>query len=121
MLVVAWLCANSPQEMTLRFAAWTRDARSFSHQERLKAEVAALLSARKAEAPLLAAQPVPVRSAAAPLVVEVVLKKIDFHPALAVRLLPPEARSWRYRESPGPQPVSARAEPLVPPPRAAAS
>jgi hypothetical protein len=121
MLVLAWLCANSPQEMTLRLVAWTQEARSFSHQERLKAEVASLLSGRQAEAPQLATQPIPVRPAATSVVLEVVLKKIDFYPALSFRILPPEARSWRYGEWRGLPPASARAEPPVPPPRARVS
>lgn len=119
MLIVAWLCANCPQEMTLRLAAWTKDARSFSHQERLKAEVASLLAGRKAEGPQLASPPAAAPSTAVPVVVEVVLKKIDFHPALSLRILPPEAQGWHYRESQRRPFDSVRAEPLVPPPRAA--
>jgi hypothetical protein len=117
MLMVAWLCANSPQEMTLRFVTWTKDARSFSHQDRLKAEVAALLSGQKSETPQLATTPAAPRPAAAPIVVETVLKKIDFHPAFSLRIFPPTAQSWRQGEKPGQKLASIRIEPPVPPPR----
>lgn len=119
--MVAWLCANSPQEMTLRFAAWTKDARAFSHQERLKAEVASLLSSTKTEAPRLAGRPVPPQPKAVPAVAEVVLKKIDFHPALPVRMIPPETQEWRYRDYQRRPLEAVRAEPPVPPPRGATS
>ena len=117
MLVVAWLCANSPQEMTLRLATWTKDARTFSHQERLKAEVAALLSRTNAEPTQLAAQPIPSQSMTVPVVVEVVPKKIDFYSPLSVQLPLPQVRKERRREYERRPFDLARAEPPVPPPR----
>lgn len=116
-LVLAWLCANAPQAMTLRFVTWTKDARTFSHQERLKEEVASLLSHQKAEPAQLAARPVPPQSTALPVVTEVVLKKIDFHAAPPVRMTPPEAQDGRYRDDQRRPLEAVRAEPPVPPPR----
>lgn len=43
LLLAGWLCAQSPQVATYALFTWLDHARSFSHQHRLKAEVAFLL------------------------------------------------------------------------------
>jgi hypothetical protein len=44
LLLLAWVCANSPQTATYVAITWLGDVRSFSHQERLAADVARLLT-----------------------------------------------------------------------------
>lgn len=44
LLLLAWICANSPQTATYVAITWLGEARSFSHQERLAADVARLLT-----------------------------------------------------------------------------
>jgi hypothetical protein len=43
LLLVAWLVANRPQSATYALLEWLGEARSFAHQQRLKADVAAIL------------------------------------------------------------------------------
>lgn len=42
-LIAAWFCANTPQTATWHAIVWLKDARHFSHQNELKARVAAAL------------------------------------------------------------------------------
>lgn len=44
LLLLAWVCANSPQSASYAAIAWLGEARSFSHQQRLSADVARLLT-----------------------------------------------------------------------------
>ncbi len=44
LLIVAWFCANSPQELTLHVFEWAGQARHFSHQASLRADVSRLLA-----------------------------------------------------------------------------
>lgn len=39
LLVLAWICANSPQSATYHAIEWMTQARTFNHQERLAAEI----------------------------------------------------------------------------------
>lgn len=48
LLLVAWVCANSPQAATYAVLSWMADARKFSHQQQLTREVAYLLAGEKA-------------------------------------------------------------------------
>lgn len=85
LLIVAWVCANSPQVAIVAVLAWLTEARTFSHQRELTREVAHLLSGEEAKsrvAETLARMQT--RSAAEeeapqhpPLVPPVVLKRID--------------------------------------------
>ena len=43
LLIAAWVCANAPQAALYAGLTWLAEARSFSHQQRLTAEVAYLL------------------------------------------------------------------------------
>ena len=50
LLIVAWVCANSPQVATYAVLAWLAEARQFSHQQQLTRDVAHLLSGEKTPA-----------------------------------------------------------------------
>lgn len=121
LLVFAWLCANCPPELSGSFAHWAGDARTFSHQERLREEVSLVLSGKSIapSAPAVAAKPTPSRPAVPPVVGEGALKKIHFYPALSVRMLPPAARDFRRGPTDNLLPDPFRTEPPVPPPRRA--
>ena len=48
LLIVAWVCANSPQAATYALLTWIAEARQFSHQQQLTRDVAHLLVGEKA-------------------------------------------------------------------------
>jgi hypothetical protein len=48
LLIVAWVCANSPQAATYAVLAWIAEARQFTHQQQLTRDVAHLLVGEKA-------------------------------------------------------------------------
>jgi hypothetical protein len=116
-LVLAWFCANSPQSLTFNVIVWAKGARHFSHQERLKAEVAFLLAGPHLRAVLAAASPPPPAPPAVPVPDEAVVKKIDLAAAreAAPAILPAEPErfgSADFRAGP-----AERAEPPLAPPR----
>jgi hypothetical protein len=117
-LFAAWLCANSPQDLTFSVMGWVGNARHFSHQERLKSEVAFILSGRKPESVALSVKPAPARPLVPPVVTEVVLKKIDLYVSLSAEPAPPGSRGLGYRDQSELPPDSIPREPLSPPPRA---
>jgi hypothetical protein len=117
LLFAAWLGANSPQELTLNMMTWAGQARHFSHQDRLRSEVAFILAGKPAAPARLAANPAPARPSAPPVVAEVVLKKIDLYVSVAAEPAPPGAQGLHYSDGTGLKPDSVRAEPLTPPPR----
>jgi hypothetical protein len=117
LLVLAWFCANSPQSLTFNVIVWARGARHFSHQERLKAEVAFLLAGPHRRAVLAAASPPPPAPPVVPVPDEAVVRKIDLAAAgqAALGILPAEAVcfvSADFRAGP-----AERAEPPLAPPR----
>lgn len=77
LLLAAWVCANSPQAATYALLAWLGEARHFSHQQRLTAEVASLLAGERAPGPGVAMTDAPAKPPAPPLPAEAVLKKLD--------------------------------------------
>lgn len=50
LLIVAWVCANSPQAATYALLTWIAEARQFSHQQQLTRDVAHLFAGEKAPA-----------------------------------------------------------------------
>jgi hypothetical protein len=97
LLILAWVCANSPQVATYALLTWIGEARSFSHQQRLTAEVAHVLTGTKAtERTSLARNTETAERPFAPLVpVEATLKKIQLAMEETTEVLPPEARAQR--------------------------
>lgn len=93
LLVLAWFCANCPQTLICTAVVWFGEAGSFSHQQRLTAAVAHVLSGEKTP-------DVFARSAAAPdrpftplVPASATLKKILLAVDRTVELLPPVARA----------------------------
>jgi hypothetical protein len=48
LLILAWVCANSPQAATFAVLSWLAEARTFSHQRQLSVDVAHLLAGEAA-------------------------------------------------------------------------
>ncbi len=92
LLIAAWICANSPQAATYAVITWIGEARHFTHQQRLTAEVAQVLTGAKVlEAPAVTVGE-PVRPFAPPVPVEATLKKIELSTEGTVELSPLAAR-----------------------------
>jgi hypothetical protein len=90
----------------------------FTHQERLKADVARLLTGKGAPPAPRLVESVPARPVAAPVPAEAVFKKLDLSAPLAVESVAPGLRALSH-----PEPLvrtlrGTRFEPPVPPPRA---
>ncbi|MEI6467367.1 MAG: hypothetical protein WCQ89_21775 [Verrucomicrobiota bacterium] len=47
LLIAAWICANTPQPALFATLSWLAEARHFTHQQRLSAQVAHLLGGEK--------------------------------------------------------------------------
>jgi hypothetical protein len=61
LLALAWVCANCP--LVVSYAAvWIGEARSFSHQQRLTADVARVLAGEEPSSMLAAVDNIPVES-----------------------------------------------------------
>ena len=97
LLIVAWVCANSPQVAAYALLTWIGEARSFSHQQRLTAEVAHVLTGTKAAERISWTKNTEATERPfAPLVpVEATLKKIQLAVEETADLLPPDARAQR--------------------------
>ncbi len=117
LLLVAWFCANSPQTALFSVLSWVDEARHFSHQQRLVADVAHLLGgetppAKYATLPADApADPLP------PVPIGAVLKKIDLTLEVASSLAPPMTEDGRLRAGALPWAEAMRAAPPHEPPR----
>lgn len=96
-LLAAWVCANSPQAATYAFLSWMAEARSFTHQQRLTAEVASLLGGGAAERETEMAKTETEAPNRPPTAVpaEAVLKKIQLSLELVAEVLPPALRADR--------------------------
>ena len=115
--MAAWFCANSPQAATYEVMIWAKGAQHFSHQERLQAEVAFILSGPKATATEAMAKAGPVRPSLPPMAAEVVLKKLELYALTAVGWLAPPRRALGFPAWSCFPPDRAQPEPLLPPPR----
>ena len=118
LLVAAWFCANCPPTLICASLVWLGEARSFTHQQRLKSDIAHLLAGEKPHSLLAHVPSLPVapdKSALPPLPA---LKKIELAAEgsfswIAPRLLAPvHARSALHAAS------ALRAPPPHGPPRA---
>lgn len=117
LLIVAWVCANSPQAATYAVLTWMAEARSFAHQQRLTVEVAFLLGGKEAPERVTRtentapAQPPP---AVPP---EAVLKKLSLALERATESPLPERDSSRLRAGTIRVLDMERPPPLLGPPR----
>jgi hypothetical protein len=118
LLLAAWFCANTPPVVTFHLMVWTGGARHFSHQGRLKADVALLLSGKKLPAAAQELVSVPTDKPAAPaLPAGNVIKKIDLYASATLESARPAVRELKFPARCNREPDRARAEPLLTPPR----
>jgi hypothetical protein len=97
LLIVAWVCANSPQAATYALLTWMAEARSFTHQHRLMADVASLLGEKDAPVALAKAD-VPGPEKPTPMVpADAVLKKFPLSTETASGVVAPSRRPDRLR------------------------
>ncbi|MGD1030911.1 MAG: hypothetical protein ABSA05_07180 [Opitutaceae bacterium] len=120
LLFAAWFCANSPQSLTYDLILWTRGAQHFSHQERLRAEVAAILLGKGGKM-TAQVEKAPARPSAPPIPAEAVMKKIDLYAPIAIASVAPAQPELILPSEFVRAPHRARAEPLLPPPRGQAN
>jgi hypothetical protein len=120
LLIAAWFCANSPQAATYSLIVWAKGSQHFSHQERLKEDVARLLTGKEASSAPWIAGSAPALPFAPQVPIDGVLKKLDLTAPLAVDAIAPGIRELDYAEPFVREPSGARYEPLLPPPRARA-
>jgi hypothetical protein len=120
LLVAAWCCANSPPRTAFEFFVWAGHGLHFSHQEQLKAEVAAMLGARKINPVVATSKAGPANLPAAPLPAEGVLKKIDLCLSKRMESIGPSTRELAYPDGFCRIRPRASPEPLLTPPKAAA-
>ncbi len=117
LLFAAWFCANSPQALTYNVIVWAKGGSHFSHQERLKADVALLLSGRKPAGGDKAIASTPVRPVAPPVPGEAVLKKLDLSAPVFSASDVPLPGAFEFPEPAVRVPEGSRLEPLLTPPR----
>jgi hypothetical protein len=124
LLIVAWVCANSPQSATYAVLTWLAEARHFSHQHRLTTEVAFLLVGEKptsTTAAFAAAPQTPAKSFPPAIPADAVLKKIDLAVPPTSELPFPVARSFAHDRITILPPDALTAPPPHEPPRAVSS
>jgi hypothetical protein len=106
LLLVAWVCAHSPQTVMPTVLTWLAEARSFSHQRDLSRSAAFVLAGEKAPsrvAEALALVQASQQDAASPAPISIpstaVLKKIDLATERLTDLGPPAVRdalAWQF-------------------------
>ena len=99
LLLVAWVCAHSPQTMMPTVLTWLAEARSFSHQGDLSRSAAFVLAGEKAPSRVAAAlalvqtsQPEEASPAPISIPATAVLKKIDLATERLTEMGPPSER-----------------------------
>jgi hypothetical protein len=121
LLFAAWICANSPQAVTYDLIVWVHGARHFSHQQRLKADVAFILGGKKMALAVQLEKAAPSKPFAPPIAAEAVLKKIDLYAPFVIEWIPPCVGDLKVFAKADRAPDRARSEPLLPPPRGQAT
>ncbi|MBC7366330.1 MAG: hypothetical protein H7343_05875 [Undibacterium sp.] len=119
LLLAAWFCANSPQPATYEMVVWLGNARHFSHQQRLSAEVAFILAGAEAPTATGAAPADAGRPFTPPQPAEATLNKIDLPVVLSPEWAPVAVRMPAPRQIPFAPPIAPWREPPADPPRAA--
>jgi hypothetical protein len=121
LLLVAWACANTPQIAVFTMLTWMAEGRSFTHQERLKQDVARLLAGQKPTSPIAdAVAEVQKRLPAkppAPVPADLVMKKLELAIEETCDALPARVPVGRYDETAWRCPAALCGEPPHGPPR----
>lgn len=120
LLLVAWACANSPQIALYAVLTWAGEARHFTHQQRLTAEVAHVLTGQPTPSLLAAMKEAPPRPFAPVVPAEATLKKIELALERTTDVLPPESGQRTYLSRAASLPDSRREAPPHEPPRGVA-
>jgi hypothetical protein len=117
LLIAAWFCANAPQSLVFGLGVWCGGARHFSHQERLKEEVAGLLCGNKASNGFHAVPAVPAKPMPSPIPEGAVLKKLDLSAEAAGDVPTPRLGAHVHSPRRDDHGQGMRAAPLLTPPR----
>ncbi len=118
LLIAAWFCANSPQVAVYELVTWIGNARHFSHQQRLHADVASILAGENASTLVAAVNDAPGEPLLPPIPAEASLKKIELAMQRTSEFLPPATRAHLSVESTPLLPDTLRDQPPHEPPRA---
>jgi hypothetical protein len=117
-LLAAWFCANSPQEITFNLIVWAKGAQHFSHQERLREDVSMLLTGKLSSVAFHAAKSAPCSASVPSLPSENLVKRLDLYISHKGEYLVLNAVKFLRSERFVGPPLWIRSEPLLPPPRA---
>jgi hypothetical protein len=117
LLVAAWCFANCSQQVSIDLMVWVSHGRHFSHQERLKMDVAALLSGRKENRVVTSAKSEPVRMPVAPVSTESNSRKVDLFASATVEPSAPSVQKLAELGTSVRIPERAVPEPLLTPPK----
>jgi hypothetical protein len=121
LLLGAWFCANTPQVAIFTALTWMAEGRSFTHQQRLTADVARILGGEKPTSPIAekvarAQEQLPAKSK--PVAPDgFLLKKITLSLEKTTELLPVALRADRHQEVAWLCPEPRRGAPPHGPPR----
>ena len=118
LLIAAWGCANSPQAATYAVLTWFGEARHFTHQQRLTAELAHMLTGETAPGLLAALKDAPTRPFAPTVPTDATLKKIELAVERTAEVLSPAVREGMRVARAMALPETGRAAPPHEPPRA---
>ena len=118
LLIAAWFCANIPQIAIVGTVSWFANARHFSHQQRLHAEVASFLSGKKAAPVVAETKSVPAKPFLPAIPIDGLLKKTELAMQSTSEFLPPAVQISARLECAIFIPDSRRASPPHEPPRA---
>ncbi|MCR6656189.1 MAG: hypothetical protein NVV63_10330 [Opitutus sp.] len=116
-LLVAWLCANTPQGAVTLAVIWAGEARTFSHQERLTATVAELLTGVAVKGVLAKAAELPEQPEREALPANVTWKVMPLQVEQTGEFLPPRLREAKARSGEVADAGALRAPPPHGPPR----
>jgi hypothetical protein len=116
-LLMAWVCANSPQPVAYRLVAWCAHARHFSHQDRLRADVALLLHGEKRAVAVQRSPAGPALPIAPPIPDEALLKRIDLSAEMVAEWVAPALGPRTFCRGQCGAALRDAAAPPLPPPR----
>ena len=117
LLLAAWVCANSPQAAIYGVLGWLAEARNFSHQHRLMADVAGLLGGEKSPESTVVASAETHQNSLPVVPADSVLKRLDLAVQATGEFPSVMSRSQPRFATLRSMPDSRRAPPLLGPPR----
>ena len=118
LLLLAWFCANCPQAATYA-VVWLGEARSFSHQQRLTADVARVLVGENTTPLLAGLDKLPPEPPKPSVPTSPSVKKIELAMESTLHSIAPDAPEAIISATESPMESALRAAPPHEPPRAA--